>query len=259
MAFTVSLVSLLTLEFYVKRLQWKDLKIQFETLTNKVWEGIAQRLLGDKISEQIDQIMKLDAVKSECHYTITFKELRKHNDEEWVVVVVENSYKLRNSTVFSDRKFTVGASLFGFAEIDDCPKFLELKVDTEPVSLEALKANEKKSFEHSIGLPGDPNKFITVSMSMRLAYHLTGFETFVTDKAAIEQLTIAVNNQLPEILGKFRVDPLHMHSDALEELSLGVSWRSRRAFLPGQAFQLSWARNEKTALSPQEAAPKKKG
>ena len=68
---------LLTIEVHTRRLARKDLQTQIQAVTEKTWEGVGRRLLGTKIAEEIDLILKLGAAKEDCRYVFTFEEITK--------------------------------------------------------------------------------------------------------------------------------------------------------------------------------------
>ncbi|MGH9554250.1 MAG: hypothetical protein ACRD2Y_00375, partial [Terriglobales bacterium] len=190
----------------------------------------------------------VNAVKEDCRYVVTFEGVTKHKGEDWVLVLVENVFKLRNLTGLADEEFPIKASLTGYTEIGNLPEFVHLKVNEQKIRPTEAKTVEKRSLDYKVKLPAERNTRITVSLAMRLAYPTSYYETFPTSKAPIEDLSVFVENRIPAVVGGFRLEVMHPHFEEIENTS-PLSWRFRKVLLPGQGFVLMWQKQSAAEIA----------
>ena len=110
-ALAVSIILFLAVELHTRERARKDFQAQIQSVTEKTWEGIGGRLLGPKICQEVDEVLKANAAKQECRYILTFQEVREFNGQECVIVLVENYFQLRNLTGVGGEKFPVLVTL----------------------------------------------------------------------------------------------------------------------------------------------------
>jgi len=237
LAFTISFITILAVEFHTRTQMRKDLQQHMEAVKQNVWEALGKRLLGPKIAVQIEAIMKEDAAKKDASYVITFKPPRDGIPSDRVTVAIENTYKLRNLTGVSGRTHRIYSNLSNYEELGDLPKFTKFVVDGEPQELRRFSTatTDTRSISKVVTLPEADNEFVTVVVGMELVYQTRDTESFVT-AIPVEGMQINVVNQVPERVGAIAVD---MSSGAAEHPLDGL-WKVDRAILPGQGFSLSW-------------------
>jgi hypothetical protein len=237
LAFTISFITILAVEFHTRTQMRKDFQEHMEAVKQNVWEALGKRLLGSRIAVQVEAIMKEDAAKKDASYVITFKPPRDGIPDDRVIVVIENTYKLRNLTGVTGRTHRIYSNLSNYEELGDLPKFTKFLVNGQPqeVSQYSTTTTDTRSISKVVILPEAENEYVDVVLGMELVYQTRDTESFVTS-IPVEGMQINVGNQVPERVGAITVDM----SIGVAEHPLDGFWKVDRAILPGQGFSLSW-------------------
>jgi hypothetical protein len=236
LAFIISFITILAVEFHTRRQLREDLTSHLEAVKVNVWEALGKRLLGSLIAVELEAIMKEDAAKKDSSYVITFKPPSEGCPDDRIIVLIENSYKLRNLTGVPGRTHRIFSSISNYEQVGPFPRFTSFKVDEEPQSFEdAIDPSDSRTLRRVVSLPEDGEASVAVVVAMEIVYKARDSESFVT-AVPVEGLRVTVVNQIPDRVGSVTVD---MSSGTAEHPN-DSSWIFNRAMLPGQGFSLSW-------------------
>jgi hypothetical protein len=236
LAFIISFITILAVEFHTRRQMRRDLDSHIEAAQINVWQALGKRLLGSLIAVELEAIMKEDAAKKDSEYVITFKPPNKGFPDDRLVVQIENSYKLRNLTGVPGRTHRIFSSISNFEKIDSYPRFTSFKIndETQPIS-EALGPDDSKTLSKVVPLPEDGESSVAVLVGMEIVYKTRDSESFVT-AVPVEGLRVTIVNQVPDKVGSVSVDVSSGKAIQMTD----TSWVFERAMLPGQGFSLNW-------------------
>ncbi len=236
LAFIISFITILAVEFHTRTQMRKDLQLHLEAVKQNVWEALGKRLLGTRIAVELEAIMKEDAAKKDSSYVITFRPPTDGVPDDRVVVLIENSYKLRNLTGVAGRTHRIFSSISNFEVLGPFPRFTVFKINDEPQPISDNAApSDVKCLSKVVPLPEDGEQYVAVVVGMEIVYKIRDSESFVT-AVPVEGLRVTVVNQVPGRVGSIVLD---MTSGTAEHQIEGT-WSFDRAILPGQGFSLSW-------------------
>src|SRR5438270_3592360 len=233
LAFLISFITILAVEFHTRSRMRKDLQIHLEEVKQNVWEALGRRLLGPRIAKEIEAIMKEYAAKESCVYKITFKPPCEGVPADRVVVVIENSFKVRNLSGTPDRTHRVRASISNYEPIDPFPRFTAFKIDGKDELAESRDPNNFLFVSKTMRLPEGAQECIVVLISVEVVYKIRDSESFITE-VPMEGVEVTVVNQTPDRIGFVGFELFH-RSVSPEHPMEGV-WRFDGAFVPGQGF-----------------------
>lgn len=243
-AFLMSFIVVLSIDLYMRRRSREDIGLHLDAITQNVWHAVSKRLLGSAISAEIEAMMKDTAAKENCLYTITFKRPEPEIPDNRVVVMIENSFRLRSlNDQQGSRIFHFSSTLSGFTQLGRYPRFTLFKMDGIEEELRTDGTFNSTFFARDIELPRTPDGRVLVTLGMELLYRLRDSEIFLTE-VPIEGLQVTIVNLVPDLITNTVVDIIHRAPQILRVNS--TTWAFHGAVLPGQGFVLSW--NEAESL-----------
>jgi hypothetical protein len=254
LAFIISFITILAVEFHTRRQLRRDLDSHLEAVKMNVWEALGKRLLGSRIAVELEAIMKEDAAKEDSSYVITFKPPSDGVPDDRIVVLIENSYKLRNLTGVSGRTHRIFSSISNYEQIGPYPRFTSFRINEESQpNQNAVESDNFRTLSKVVSLPEDGEASIAVVVGMEIVYKTRDSESFVT-AVPVEGLRVTVVNQVPGKVGPVTVDI----SSGIAEHPTDVSWVFNRAMLPGQGFSLNWREPDSQQMGPTGIKPSAK-
>ncbi len=197
LAFFISFITIIAVEFHTRKLMRKDLQTHLEEVKQNVWQALGKRLLGEQIATELEAIMKEDAAKEDSSYVITFCPPCDGVPNDRVIVRVENAYKLRNLTGVAGRTHQIRTSISNYERIGVFPRFTEFKVDNRDCLADSVQEDQPGAVRKQVGLPETDDGRISVVLGMEIAYKLRDAETFVTE-IPVEGLHVIIVNQTPD-------------------------------------------------------------
>lgn len=257
LALFVSCFLFLAVEIHTRRAARQDMQRHLDEVTKNVFEGVAQRLLGERMTLELRAILLEDFVKTRAGYHITFEKSPDDTSDDWVVVRIESWYDVRNLTG-EPADFPFLTSLLGYHRekvvVDgrevEFPHFVSVTIDGKDVPLSTLQdAENPLTLKRKIPLPKDMSAVTPFRVITRLLYKTKDSLVF-SSSYAMESSAITVSNQVAHLVGKSSAVVLHKHTEQVTPRAEG-SWEFSRALLPGQGWYVWWDRISDKGLTTQ--------
>lgn len=242
-ALFVACFLILAVEIHTRRVARRDMRDYVDEVTNNVFQGVSQRLLGEHISLELREILREDFVKESAGYQLTF-EGTPDGDSEWVIVREESWYDVRNLTN-EQLDFPFKTSICGHHKetrnVDGVPtqfpQFVSVAIDLAPQPLSDFQdPNHPEVLKKN--LPFQKNSLLSVKVISRLLYRTKDSVVF-SSSIGMEKSEVTISNQVANLLGDFEVIVLHKQAGQVNPRTTGL-WEFNRALLPGQGWYVSW-------------------
>jgi hypothetical protein len=237
LAFLISFITILAVEFHTRSRMRRDLQIHLEKVQHNVWEALGKRLLGPRIATEVEAVMKEYAAKEKCAYVVTFKPPQPGIPPDRVVVLIENSFKVRNLSGTPGRTHRIRASISNYEKIDRFPRFTAFQINGKDELSSSADPNRPLYYEKTTILPEGLHERIEVLLSMEIVYNIRDSESFITE-VPMEGLQVTVVNQTPDRIGFVGFELFHRCESAQHPIE--GTWHFDGALIPGQGFALNW-------------------
>lgn len=260
LALTIAAVLILTVESITRYMTNRELRANTdsligelqthaETVATNVWKGIFNRLVPQKIAEEVQQILKSDVCRINPEYTVIFAHTPDlHLPDGFVVVKRRFYYRLWNLTSGQcdyPIRITVTSPMGDISvrttkgdEICVFPRILKLTVRKEEIPLD-------DSQRTAVVLPVKLNKMETANDAWEVyseveeLYNVTDTALYIL-AAPCYDLRLDIVNEVPTLLELQRESVrLTNGSERLRETSPD-RWTCHTGVLSGTALALSW-------------------
>ncbi len=246
LALFVSCILIIAVEVHARRVERRELRRYLQQVTENVFAGVSQRLLGTKTTTELTSILRQDFAKDKCGYQITFQPPPDGNPPDRVVALFETWYSVRNLSN-SPAEFPFEVNLIGqekgeiilHEEKVELPDFITVKIAGKEVPPDELKdAKKSLRIEKRIFLSDDSEARVDVYVAARLLYRTRSTEIMYSD-TVMEGSSVVVINEAPNLIGRCEASVLH---PAFKEVSNPARgrWEFQRPLLPGQGWYVNW-------------------
>ena len=248
-ALFVACFLILAVEVHTRRAARKDMQRHVDDVTKNVFQGVSQRLLGEKISSELRSILREDFVKERAGYQLTFEGAPDGGSKDWIIVQQESWYDLRNLTR-EVMDFPFRTSLLGFhkssvtvgGKPQEFPHFVSVTVDEKDCPLKDFEdAANPDPFTLQKKIPFS-REILSIKVVTRLLYR-TKDSVVLSSTYGMEQSEVTISNQAANLVGKCEAVVLHKHTEQVRPRTTG-QWEFGRALLPGQGWYVYWDRKD---------------
>ena len=249
LALFVSCFLIVGVEIHSRRAARRDMQRHFHEVTKNVFEGVAQRLLGETMTSELKAILLEDFVKARAGYHITFERAPDDKISDWIIVRLESWYDVRNLTG-EPADFPFVTSILGYHKekvvVDgkqvEFPYFVGVEINGKNVPVSTLQdSRDPFMLKKKILLPKDMSVLTSFKVVTRLLYRTKDSMVF-SSSYAMESSEIAISNQVADSIGKCEAVALHKHTEQVTPRTEG-KWEFSRALLPGQGWYVCWDRS----------------
>ena len=246
LALFVSCILIVAVDTHTRRAARRDLQRHLQQVTENVFAGVAQRLLGSKTATELASILRQDFAKDNCGYQFTFLPLSEAKLPDRVVALFETWYSLRNLSN-SPAEFPFEVSLIGQEKGEvtingdrvELPHFVSVKIAGKEIAGNQFrKEGEPLRVKQRVFLSEDPEARVQVYAAVRLLYRTRGAEVLFSD-VVMEGSSIVVVNQAPQLIDKCEASVLHPAYAEVTSPATG-RWEFARPLLPGQGWYVTW-------------------
>jgi hypothetical protein len=252
-ALFVACFLIIAVEVHTRRVARRDMQRHVDDVTRNVFQGVSQRLLGERISAELRSILREDFVKERAGYQITF-EGTPDNDQERVIVRQESWYDVRNLT--GERQdFPFRTSLLGFdkrkvmvnGRQEEFPYFVSVTIDDQDQPITQLQDSGKPDPLFLQKTVPFTREIVSVKIVTRMLFRLKD-AIVLSSSHGMERSEITVSNGVAHLVGKCDAVVLHKHTERVRPRTSG-QWEFDRALLPGQGWYVYWEPKETTPAS----------
>lgn len=249
-AFVVAATIIAVIEFRAHRIADQETRRFRDQVSRDVFQALLGRIVPPEVFFEINDILHTDTVRRDCRYRIIFKEPHSNMPPGYFIIRREVTYTVSNllsrKTIFKARSSHSEDVDLVAAGWQNRHFHLTLLVANEPISLEEGKnlfvRGSLTRLEQDIPLGPRESKEIT----------LHGEEPSLVSAArnTYLQATPVINIEV-EVLNDYREkigdSEVQMNHPAAGEARLnGIGrYELKRAFLPGQGFQVIWREAKK--------------
>jgi hypothetical protein len=252
MACFVAIVIILTVEMYSSSRTRREIMDYRDSIAKEVWSAMAGRLIPSGIVDEIQGILKAEAIKDDVHYTLTFLTYPGLPDDI-VVLQRKMTYTIRNMTG-RHVIHTVRSLIHNTDPEAHCtdktgaaiklPRHVELQVNGKLIPLgeheKTLRRNKYSQLHdlvYDIEL-GRRNDHADVFVWSEEPIRLSGSNPYV-QTVPVTGLTVRVENRIEDRVKVQDVKLAHPNWQEFKPDADGV-YRYTGALLPGQAFSIHW-------------------
>jgi hypothetical protein len=254
-AFWVASFSIVGIEINAKRRAREELDRfirEFEkfkgAVSENVFEAVIGRVVPGQIVEEVKELLRSAFIKTECEYTIRF--VRRYDDmpDGYCVLRRDLRFKVNNLSAhpatFPIRSSHTVDENIGETVWKGRPFHLELWVDNvQKKPGEFLK--DKKGFDLEYFVELNSKDSASIFLLSEEPMRIEANRTFYSQNSSVDALAVSIENECRDLIGEIEVQ---MHHPGRGEVIHERPDRHtlRRAFFPGQGFEVSWKR-----ISPQ--------
>lgn len=250
-AFVVSIIIIVTVEFYAARRTKREILEYRKSVAKEVWQAILGRLIPPSITRELDGILKADVVKEDCRYVLTLKPPYKGMSEDLLVIQREILYTLKNITseaiAYPITSFIANAH--DDIPVEDVngtkfmvPRHIAIRINDEVPEggIDNVVGKDEK------GRPRNLEHVVMLSDQGRVQVYLCNEEPMevrgtnvYTTLTLVDALTVIVKNDYSQ---KVMVNPLRLHHPNWKDFKPGADgvYKYVGGLLPGQSFGVSW-------------------
>jgi len=253
-ALFVACILILAVEIHTRKAARKDMQRHVDDVTRNVFQGVSQRLLGERISSELRSILREDFVKERAGYQITFEGAPDGATSDWVIVRQESWYEVRN-LLRETQDFPFRTSLLGYDKQKvtvngtqmELPCFVGVTIDDKDCPLTELQDSKNPDpFTLQKKIPFS-KELLSVKVVARLLYRPKD-SVVLSSSYGMEQSVVTVSNEAANLVGKCEAVVLHKHTEQVRPRTTG-QWEFDRALLPGQGWYVYWDRKDTTPPS----------
>jgi len=246
LAFFVAGLLILFVDSQAKRTARQDLKRHLKQVTENVFVGVADRLIGGETTNEIASVLREDFAKENCGFQITLSSTPEGETSDRVVTLIENWYSIRNlggrriiyPFEVDIRGYAPGKARIGGQEVS-LPEFTRIKINQQEIPLKDIVTPETPfRIEREVPLPEDPNTRVEIFFALRLLCRTRHTEVFYSDHV-VEKSSMNVINQVPTIVGRCTASVLHPAHKEVRNPAKN-RWEFQRSLLPGQGWYVEW-------------------
>jgi hypothetical protein len=255
-AFTV----IVSVEVYASQRKRQEIQEHEKDLAISVWKAIFERFIPEGVVRELEGIVKTDAIKEQCRYTLTFLRPYVGMRDDRVILRRVSRFKIRNI-----RNKTINYTLRSTitSEKEDCtlfdhdgkevivPRHLSAVVNNVPLPLDdILKDNDrfqKRNLEYVISIDRDQEP-VDVYLAGEEMVPLQGLNSYL-QLTPVHDLSVEVRNNCEDLIEILEVQFNHPNVAGVKR-SPGWVYEYKGGVLPGQGFQVSWKAKTKTKVPP---------
>jgi hypothetical protein len=251
-AFVVAIVIIITVEIYSSRRTHREINQYRDSIAREVWSALSGRLVPPTIVDEIQGILKAQAIKENVSYTLTFMRYEGLPSNA-IVLQRKLAYTVRNLT---RRRIShpIRSMIQNVRQDVTChtkagvtltlPRHVELRVDGVVVPLsEDAKTLQKNSQGQLRNLVYDVDLGKTKDRAEVYIFTeeqlLIGGENHYLQLVPVTGLTVTVENKLEDVIKVRDVQLGHPNWSEFVPGADGV-YRYNGAVLPGQGIAISW-------------------
>lgn len=215
-----------------------------EQVAQDVFEAVLGRIVPEPIVEEVRQILSTPVMKSQCEYIITL-EAGKNMPPGYAVLRRDLKFRVENlleqPTTFPILSYYTSDEDLASAAWRGRPFHVKLEVDGKEITPEEIEGLDNKrhfklEYKKELAPRGSADVFLRGEEPVRIE---AGRSSYV-QSTPVDALTVSIRNELREIIQDVEVQ---MHHPAWNRVEVDRNLNRyvlRRAFLPGQGFEVSW-------------------
>jgi hypothetical protein len=245
-AFTV----IVSVEVYASARKRAEVREHEKNLAISIWKTIFERFIPEGVVRELEGIVKTDAIKESCSYTLTFSRPYSNLPQDCVILRRAVRFKIRNirnkliefplrSFITDEQEDFVAYDREGRAST--VPRHIEALVNDVRLPMdEVVKANErgqKRNLEYDITIGRDQEP-VDVYMSAEEMVPLRGLNAYM-QLTPIHDLSVEVRNNCEDYVRILGVQFNHPNFAGFKKRPEGL-YEYKGGVLPGQGFLVTW-------------------
>jgi hypothetical protein len=239
-AFMIAGILTATLEHTARRRAARESQEYAQSIGEDVFKEILHHLVPPEVFTEIDRLFKIKFIRRNCKYTITFTD--KDTPPGLIAVLRELSFDVQNLSQ-EEIVFPIRSAYSGHPEITATKKefHLQLKIEQEPIlDLEPYIKQDASFIYLDYPLSIEPGDTVKVYMKGGELYATQPGSSSYIQGSVCDGLEVRIVNECRNKIKE--VDLLMHHPAPKKEIVSNTKqdYSLKRAFLPGQGFEIRW-------------------
>jgi hypothetical protein len=223
-----------------------------ERIARDVFEAVLGRLVNEGLVDEIKQLLQVPFMKTKCHYTIRFMKPYDEMSTGWCVLRRDMSFVVTNIGQ-ETRDFTVRSSYtsdedFASAGWGERPVHLGLSVNGEDIPVERFLTDER-GYELAYSVRLEAHQSARIFLRGEEPMRVEASRSYYQQGTPADALDVLIENNYSEAIGPIEVQMHHPGRSQMEYDRHREHYSLRRAFIPGQGFEVIWKRVQTQAPS----------
>ncbi len=220
----------------------RDEFTKFEERITDIFEEVLRRLVNQALVEEIKDVLRIPFSKTNCVYTLRFMSPHDEMNEGWCVLRRDLEFDVKNvgqePMIFPVRSSFSTDKEFASAGWGTRPVHLKLTVNGADIPPAKYLREQGFVLDYSVLLQAQESAHIFLRGEEPIRVEPN--RSFYQQSTPADALDIFIENNYDESIGPVTVQMHHPGREQVEYDENRARYTLRRAFMPGQGFEVVW-------------------
>jgi len=225
----------------------QGLQTEFTKVEERISDILAEvlrRLVNQALVNEIKYVLGIPFSKTECEYTLRFQPPHDGMNSDWCVLQRDLAFTVTNigqePKIFPVRSSFTTDKNFATAGWSSRPVHLKLTVNGSDIPPAKYLREEGFVLDYPVLL--QPQESAHIFLRGEEPIRIEPNRSFYQQSTPADALDISIQNYFPEAIGSIDVQMHHPGRDFIDRNQDQGRFSLKRAFMPGQGFEVIWKR-----------------